>query len=80
MKKNESNLDRVVRVVLAIVLFVVAISSLSGVWQTVFYVVALILLFTGVSGFCALYKLFGINTCKTSSPTPEANEKLENPQ
>lgn len=74
MKKNESNLDRVIRIVLAIVLFVVGLYSLSGVWQAVFYVVALILLFTGVSGFCALYKLFGISTYKGE------NTNTENPQ
>jgi predicted tellurium resistance membrane protein TerC len=74
MKKNESNLDRIVRIVLAIVFLVVAYLWLVGVWQTVFYVLGLVLLFTGVSGFCGLYKLFGINTCKVD------NINTENPQ
>jgi hypothetical protein len=30
--------------------------------QTVFYIVGVVALFTGITGFCALYKLFGIDT------------------
>ncbi|MFA6301397.1 MAG: DUF2892 domain-containing protein [Candidatus Paceibacterota bacterium] len=71
MKKNESNLDRIIRIVLAVIFFAIGLWWLDGVWQTVFYVVALILLFTGVSGFCGLYKLFGISTCKGANMTTE---------
>ncbi|MFA6301322.1 MAG: DUF2892 domain-containing protein [Candidatus Paceibacterota bacterium] len=71
MKKNESNLDRIVRIILAIVFFVVGFWWLGGIWQAVFYVLALIMLFTGVSGFCGLYKLFGMSTIKETSSSPE---------
>ncbi|GGN06347.1 membrane protein [Thermus composti] len=61
MTVNESTADRVIRFVLALVLFYFAFQSASP-WNWVLGVVAALLLFTAITGFCALYKLLGIST------------------
>ncbi len=67
MKKNEGTIDRVVRLVLAIVAAVVAIAVGPGsVVGIVLWVVTAILVLTAATGFCLLYPLFGISTCKTT--------------
>jgi hypothetical protein len=68
MSRNESNLDRMIRVALAVVAVVGAViigaSSLLG---AVLFVVAGILLVTAAVGFCPLYRLLGIDTDKSAS-------------
>ena len=67
MKKNEGTIDRVVRLVLAIVAAVVAIAVGPGsVVGIVLWVVTAILVLTAATGFCLLYPLFVISTCKTT--------------
>ena len=73
--KNESVMDRWIRAILAIVLFLVAIFWLRGGWQILFYILAVISLFTALTGFCALYKLFGIATNRGKETQP--NDKIE---
>lgn len=65
MAKNESNTDRIIRVVLAVVLVVLAF-YLNLWWLGV---IALVPLGTAAIGFCPLYRIFGISTCpvKTDS-------------
>jgi len=65
--KNEGSLDRLIRVILAEVLFILGFFWLGGFWQIVFYVLAFVALFTAATGFCALYLLFKINTKKEDS-------------
>lgn len=62
--QNESKTDRLVRIVLAVILALVTYLFTTGVLQIVLYVASFILLFTGVTGFCLIYKLFGIKTNK----------------
>jgi uncharacterized membrane protein len=62
MAKNEGNADRIVRAIVAIVLAYISYAYLSGTWQIVLYIIAVILLITALTGFCGLYKLLGINT------------------
>jgi hypothetical protein len=64
---NESTLDRDVRLALGLMLFLVATFALGGVVQIVLYVLAGILLLTGVVGFCPLYAVLHINTCAVRS-------------
>ena len=66
MIKNESSIDRMVRAVLGVALALLALFVFAGIIQIVFYVLAAVMIFTAVTGFCALYKLFGINTNKNS--------------
>ena len=65
MKRNMSNLDRIVRVVLGGG-FVAAGLALGGVAGIVLYLLAAIMFVTAVVSFCPLYKLLGIDTCKLS--------------
>jgi len=62
MQANEGKWDRIIRVILGLVLFYVGYAMLSSPWNFVAYVVGLILVVTGLIGFCLLYKLFNINT------------------
>ncbi|MCI6206296.1 MAG: DUF2892 domain-containing protein [Corynebacterium glucuronolyticum] len=66
MVKNESNVDRVVRLVIAVVCAVLAftVASPGTVWGVILLIVAVVMLVTAAIGWCPLYKLFGINTCK----------------
>jgi hypothetical protein len=64
LKQNESTLDRVVRVVIGVVAFLVGMYVLKGVAQTIALVISAIALVTGAVGFCGLYAIFGISTCK----------------
>ncbi|MER3452102.1 MAG: DUF2892 domain-containing protein [Thermus sp.] len=61
MTVNESTTDRVVRFILALVLFYFAFQSASP-WNWVLGVVGAVLLFTALTGFCGLYRLLGIST------------------
>ncbi len=63
-KQNESDLDKKIRLVVGIVALFLAMFVLGGVAQTVAYVVGVVGVFTGLTGFCLLYKLFGISTKK----------------
>ncbi len=58
MKVNEGKLDRTVRIVLGLVII-----GLGFYYQSWWGAVGLLPLLTGLSGFCALYTLLGINTC-----------------
>jgi len=63
MKRNESTMDRVIRIVIGIAALAVSF-AVVGPLKIVLIVVAVIALFTAVTGFCLLYKLFGIATLK----------------
>jgi hypothetical protein len=66
MKANESGLDRVVRIVLGIVLFVLYFTGiLSGTSGIISLIVGAILFITGAVGFCPLYALLKIRTNKS---------------
>ncbi len=63
MTHNTGNTDRIARVVLAIV-FAVAGIVVGGTLGIVFFVLAAVMLVTAAVGFCPLYRLVGVNTCK----------------
>ena len=60
MKANEGQLDRIFRVILGIALLSLVFVGPETSWG----LVGLVPLLTGVFGFCPLYKIFGLNTCK----------------
>lgn len=61
---NESNGDRIFRVIVGVALLVAAFTALSGVLSVVAIVVGLILTVTGSVGFCPIYKVFKTGTRK----------------
>jgi len=64
MVQNEGETDRLIRVVVGAVLFLVGYSVGEGVWATVLYLLSGVLVVTSFSGFCLIYKLLGISTIK----------------
>jgi Inner membrane protein YgaP-like, transmembrane domain len=69
MKANENGADRAVRVILGIVALVVSYTSLGvmdgAILGIVVAAVGVILVLTGLVGFCPAYKLVGLSTCKS---------------
>ena len=65
MKTNESNIDRIIRAVVGVVLLFLGLGgALSGVGAIVANVVGVVLLATGAIGFCPLYRMFSFSTRK----------------
>ena len=61
--QNESMLDRVIRFVLgAVLLYAWYIVLVTGLLATVALVLGIILVLTGLIGWCPLYSLFGMST------------------
>lgn len=59
MKKNIGNTDRTLRVLLSI-----AIAGIGWYYKSWWGLLAFIPLATSYIGFCPLYKVLGINSCK----------------
>ena len=64
MTINEGTWDRMIRVVIGFVLGYVAWITWPTAISLVSLVIGLVALVTGVVGWCALYKAFGISTNK----------------
>ncbi len=62
--RNLGSSDRLFRVIAGSGLLLAAIFS-GGTWGWVMGAVSLALLISGLTGFCVLYSLLGVNTCKT---------------
>ena len=68
MKKNMGTIDRVVRVILAVVVVVLySAGMISGTAAIILGILAVIFLLTSMVGFCPLYAPFGISTMKKES-------------
>ncbi len=65
MKKNMGTLDRILRILVA-VLFVVLFMTkvVTGTWGIIMLVIAGVFFITSLISFCPLYWPFGIKTCK----------------
>ncbi len=66
MLANESPVDRSLRVVLGIVVLSLVVVGPRTMWG----LLGLVPLLTGLVGFCPLYRLLGASTC----PAPERNQ------
>ena len=62
--KNMGTVDRVVRAIAAVVLFVLAALVVQGAWEIVLWVVGAVLLATAAVGFCPLYYPLHLSTRK----------------
>lgn len=65
MQRNEAGLDRIIRGVVAVVAAVTAfaVGPTSGVGIAL-VVVAVIMAGTAATGFCPLYRVLGMSTCR----------------
>lgn len=77
MKRNESNLDRVIRVVIAAAAVggavLVGIGSVLGL---LLLVVAAVMLVTAAVGWCPLYSLVGISSCPVPKQQGTSKDKV----
>lgn len=73
MKKNVGKVDALVRYILAIVFFVLAI-GLNFYWLLIGTFICIV---TALLGRCGLYKIFGINTCKVDYKDVEPKTDIE---
>lgn len=64
IKKNEGTVDRYVRVLVAVLFASAAYLWTTGILSVILYVLAAVMLFTAITGFCGLYTLLGMNTLK----------------
>jgi len=66
MKKNMSSNDKLIRLGLSILIIIFYYKQvLTGTLGIISLVLALVLTVTSLIGFCPLYEILGINTCKT---------------
>jgi len=59
MKKNIGTLERIIRILLGIALFAVGFY-----YESLWGLVGVIPLISGISGLCPLYAVFGFSTCQ----------------
>jgi hypothetical protein len=65
MKKNMGNVDKTIRLLVALVIVVLTFTKvITGTWAVVLLIVAAIFVITSLIGFCLIYLPFGINTNK----------------
>jgi len=68
MTRNESNLDRLIRLVIAAVAVAAAAAlGFGSVAGMILLAVAGIMALTATVGFCPLYAVFGLSTCPAPS-------------
>lgn len=70
---NEHPLDRVLRVGLGVGILSLLFVGPKSMWA----LLGLIPLLTGLIGSCPLYTLFGVSTCATKSPPPKSRKRDE---
>ncbi len=63
LPKNEGALDRIIRAILGVGAGIGAIFT-TGILQIALGIISAALIITAITGFCGLYALLGINTCK----------------
>lgn len=64
-RQNAGTGDRDIRIVLAALFGLIALfAPFAGPWQIIPAILALIMLVTAAVGFCPIYAVFGLNTCR----------------
>ena len=64
MKKNMGSIDKIIRVIIAVIVAVLYFTEvIPGVLGIVLMVLAAVFVLTSMVSFCPLYAPFGINTC-----------------
>jgi Protein of unknown function (DUF2892) len=67
MKKNMGTIDRIIRILLAIVVVILYMTgSITGVAAIILGILAFVFIITSLIGFCPLYVPFKISTIKKS--------------
>ena len=65
MKKNMGLTDSLIRIAIAVLVIALYFAHvISGIVAVVLLVLSVIFLITSIAGFCPLYTVFGISSCK----------------
>jgi hypothetical protein len=65
MKKNMGTMDRIIRILVAVVIAILYFTNvITGTLGIVLLVLAAVFVLTSLVGFCPLYLPLGIKTCK----------------
>jgi hypothetical protein len=62
MPRNESTIDRALRIIVGLVLLYLAFTGRYTPWTWI----GVVPLLTGLVGFCPLYRVLGMSTCKVA--------------
>ena len=66
MTTNMGSTDKIIRILAAVVIAALYFTNtITGTLGIVLMVLAVVFLLTSLTGFCPLYKIFGISTCPT---------------
>ena len=65
MTQNENSIDRLLRLAVGVVLLALVFVGPKTPWG----LIGLVPLATGALGFCPLYRLIGVSTCRTKRAT-----------
>ena len=68
MKKNIGNMDKLIRLIIAVILFLLVYTEKihNPTTEIVLLIIALLAAITSLINYCPLYTLLKINTCKKS--------------
>ncbi len=69
MQKNVGTWDRILRVIAGLVLAYIGTTT-SGIAAVILYILAIILVLTGIFGTCLIYSVFKMNTRKNGPKLP----------
>ena len=72
MKRNEGPTDRIIRLILGAIIIL-----LGAIFNSWWGLIGVLVFITGITGWCGLYKLFGITTCKIDKPECADTDKKE---
>lgn len=64
---NESGFDRFIRIIFGLSFVIAGFEVSSHALAIAFYVVGALALVTGSFGFCLIYRLFGVSTCRVKT-------------
>nr|MDD3720525.1 DUF2892 domain-containing protein [Candidatus Gracilibacteria bacterium] len=73
MKTNENYTDRLLRLFLSIIFFIIGYFWLGGIFEIIFITISLILFLTSVTGFCPLYLIVKFDTTKHKNFSKKIN-------
>ncbi len=63
MERNEGMVDRILRLIVGAALLIAGVMNYLP-HSVLFVVLGIALIVTGVTGFCLLYRILGIKTCR----------------
>ncbi len=65
MKKNIGSVDKIIRILIAIIIAILFFTNvISGTLGIILLIFAGMFLITSLIGFCGLYTILGVSTCK----------------